>query len=73
MIYSLQYIFGEVFVMIWKNVEFHNVGELFNNDDGSISWKRIPSSVHENTELKDVVYNSTGVEMRFVIKYISFC
>ncbi len=54
--------------MIWKNVEFHNIGEIMHNDDGSISWKRIPNSVHENTELPDVVYNSTGVEIRFVLK-----
>ena len=58
----------EVLFMIYKNVEFHNVGEILHNDDGSISWKRIPSSVHENTELQDVVYNSTGVELRFVMK-----
>lgn len=54
--------------MIYKNVEFHNVGDLIHNEDGSVSWMRIPSSVHENTELQDVVYNSTGVEMRFVLK-----
>lgn len=54
--------------MLWKNIEFHNIGELLHNEDGSVSWKRIPSCVHENTELQDVVYNSTGVEMRFVLK-----
>ena len=57
--------------MIYKNFEIHNVAELLDNDDGSISWKRIPSKAHIAMESKAadaVVYNSTGVELRFVIK-----
>lgn len=57
--------------MIYKNALFHNVAEIIDNPDGSISWKRIPSFVHENMEIKrmsDVAYNSTGVEIRFVLK-----
>lgn len=57
--------------MIHKNFEIHNVAELIYNDDGSISWKRFPSCVHTELEgsLADtVVYGSTGVELRFVIK-----
>jgi len=57
--------------MIYKNALFHNVAELIANTDGSISWKRIPSFVHSNMEIvrmSDVAYNSTGVEIRFVLK-----
>ena len=57
--------------MIYKNVEFHNVAELIDNQDGSVSWKRVPSLVHGQMESKiadSVVANSTGVELRFVIK-----
>lgn len=57
--------------MIYKNILFHNVAEIINNDDGSISWKRVPTSVHNEMEAKganSVVYNSTGVELRFVLK-----
>ena len=28
--------------MIWKNAEFHNVAELIENEDGSVSWLRMP-------------------------------
>ena len=57
--------------MIYKNFEIHNVAELYDAGDGSISWKRFPSDVHTELEgsLADtVVYGSTGVELRFVIK-----
>ena len=56
--------------MIYKNVLFHNVAEIIDNDDGSFSWKRVPSDVHkamESPHSDTVVHNSTGVEMRFVI------
>ena len=57
--------------MIYKNFEIHNVAELIYNDDGSVSWKRVPSEVHAAMESKmadTVAHNSTGVELRFVIK-----
>lgn len=57
--------------MIYKNVEFHNAAELTENEDGSISWKRVPSYVQERMEAEygpGMVVNSTGVEMRFVLK-----
>ena len=55
--------------MVYKNVEFRNVAELFENNDGSVSWKRIPSNVHAAQEIESqVAYNCTGVELRFVIK-----
>ncbi len=55
--------------MIYKNAELHNVAELIHNEDGSISWKRMPSYVHAAQEIEsEVAYNCTGVEMRFVIK-----
>lgn len=57
--------------MIYKNFEIHNVAELYDTDSGSVSWKRFPSDVHaelEGRQLESVVYGSTGVELRFVIK-----
>ncbi len=57
--------------MIYKNIEIFNVAELIDNGDGSVSWKRVPSIVHNEMEssMADiVVLNSTGVELRFVIK-----
>lgn len=57
--------------MIYKNIEIHNIAELIHNDDGSVSWKRVPTEVHKTMEkeMADVVvHNSTGVELRFVIK-----
>lgn len=57
--------------MIYKNMEIHNIAELIYNDDGSISWKRVPSEVATMMEASmadEVVHNSTGVELRFVIK-----
>ena len=56
--------------MIYKNFEIHNVAELIYNDDGSVSWKRVPSEVATTMEAPtadSVVHNSTGVEHRFVI------
>ena len=56
--------------MIYKNFEIHNVSEIIDNGDGSISWKRVPSSVHSEMEKANadrMVHNSTGVELRFVI------
>lgn len=57
--------------MIYKNFEIHNAAELIHHDDGSISWKRVPSEVHSELEGKlsdTVVFGATGVELRFVIK-----
>ena len=57
--------------MIYKNIDIHNIAELIYNDDGSISWKRVPSDVHSTMEAAmadSVVHNSTGVELRFIIK-----
>ena len=57
--------------MIYKNFEIHNAAELIYMDDGSVSWKRLPSGVHSELETKNpdnVVLGSTGVELRFVIK-----
>ena len=57
--------------MIYKNVEFHNVAELMENGDGSISWKRVPTQVQEHLDSdqgKNMVLGYTGVELRFVLK-----
>ena len=57
--------------MLYKNIEIHNVAELIDNGDGSVSWKRVPSEVHhamEGSYADRMVHNSTGVELRFVIR-----
>ena len=57
--------------MIYKNAELHNVEELIYNDDGSISWIRVPGTVRnalESDQGKRMAINSTGVELRFVLK-----
>ena len=57
--------------MIYKNIEIHNAAELIHNDDGSVSWRRVPSNVLNEMESSGrdrVAHNSTGVELRFVIK-----
>ena len=57
--------------MIYKNFEIHNVAELIYNEDGSVSWKRVPSEVHSAMECPNgdrMVRGATGVELRFVIR-----
>ena len=57
--------------MIYKNVEIFNIEEIINNEDGSISWLRVPNKVFQNLESRlgiNMAKNSTGVEIRFVLK-----
>ena len=57
--------------MICKNFEIHNAAELIENSDGSISWRRVPLSVQNAMEHKAAeqrATNSTGVELRFVMR-----
>jgi len=58
--------------MIYKNVEIFNIEEIINNEDGSISWLRVPDNVFQNLESGNqgirMAKNSTGVEIRFVLK-----
>lgn len=57
--------------MIYKNFEIHNIEELIKNDDGSVSWIRVPSSVYDKMETeqgKRMCMGSTGVELRFVME-----
>lgn len=57
--------------MIYKNAELYNAEEIIKNDDGSISWLRVPKSVYnaiETEQGKKMAESSTGVEIRFVIK-----
>ena len=56
--------------MIWKNIEVFNVAELVPQDDGSVSWLRVPRAAYETLETptgKLMAVNSTGVELRFAI------
>ena len=57
--------------MIYKNFEIHNVEEILQNEDGSISWRRIPDFVYDGLETnqgKRMTQESTGVELRFILK-----
>lgn len=57
--------------MIWKNIEIFNVAELTHFDDGGVSWLRVPQNAYEALEKpsgKVMAVNSTGVELRFVLK-----
>lgn len=57
--------------MLYKNAELHNVEEIVNNDDGSISWIRVPNAVYNSLEIangKRLAVCSTGVELRFVLR-----
>lgn len=57
--------------MIYKNFEIHNVAEVIENEDGSIFWRRVPLAVQEGMEAKAAqarATNSTGVELRFVLR-----
>lgn len=57
--------------MIYQNVELHNVAELLHNEDGSVSWLRVPQGVYDGLESelgRAMAGISTGVEMRFVLK-----
>ncbi|MBO5953117.1 MAG: hypothetical protein J6Q53_03215 [Oscillospiraceae bacterium] len=57
--------------MLYKNVEIFNAAELIHNDDGSVTWLRVPETVFQTMESKsanEVAHNVTGVELRFVIK-----
>lgn len=54
--------------MLFKNVEIFNAEEIFENEDGSMSWKRVPNNVYEALEgpgAKDLACCATGVEIRF--------
>ncbi len=58
--------------MIYKNIEIFNVAEIYDCPGGGISWMRVPKNVYETLECGDqarnMAKNSTGVELRFVIK-----
>ena len=55
--------------MIFKNIDFHNVSDLSQNDDGTYTMHRFPLHVEENLQggqSANVI--TTGVELRFKIK-----
>lgn len=57
--------------MIYKNIEVYNAAELVYNDDGSVSFDRVPSCVHRHMDAAhayQTVNKANGVELRFVIK-----
>lgn len=57
--------------MICKNIEIFNAAQLTDHADGSVSWLRVPETVFgrmESGTADAVVHDTTGVELRFVIK-----
>jgi len=57
--------------MVYKNFEIHNIAELTYENDGSVSWIRVPSDVYnvmESEHAPEAAHDSTGVELRFVLK-----
>lgn len=57
--------------MIYKNFEIYNAAELINENDGSVSWIRVPSDVYTTMEKEFAPLaapDATGVELRFVLK-----
>lgn len=54
--------------MIWKNIEVHNIAEWVPTEAG-VTWRRVPRDVYSVMEKGgDTAKNSTGVELRFVIR-----
>ena len=54
--------------MIYKNIEIHNVADMFDGGDG-IKMTRVPKSVYDKLERgQNSAEDCTGVELRFVMK-----
>ncbi len=56
--------------MIWKSMEIHNAAELVERD-GGVTWTRVPGKIRKGMEKDNGSFmagNSTGVELRFVMK-----
>lgn len=56
--------------MIYKNVQVFNTGELL-IENGILKWLRVPQNVYDNMDGeqgKEMCRNSTGVELRFLMK-----
>ncbi len=59
--------------MIYKNLEIHNVEQIFDDGEGA-TWCRVPSNVYDALEMgKRQAGNTTGVELRFVMKSDEVC
>lgn len=57
--------------MLYKNIEIFNAAQLTCQEDGSVSWLRVPENVYQAMEsgnAGEVGRNVTGVELRFVIE-----
>ena len=37
--------------VIWKNLEIFNVDEIYENENGSISWRRIPQELMQAVDV----------------------
>ena len=47
--------------MVYKNIEIHNVGEIVENENGSISWIRVPCSVYDKIESEQVIGSQSKI------------
>ena len=57
--------------MLYKNIEIYNAQELVENSDGSVTWLRVPAQAAPMLEApcaQERIRNTTGVELRFVIR-----
>lgn len=57
--------------VVWKNIEIFNADEIYDNGNGSISWRRIPEKLMDALERdggRRRAVGCTGVELRFVMK-----
>lgn len=56
--------------MIYKKIEIYNAAEIV-SENNAVGWLRVPQYVKERLETdaaKELCSNSTGVELRFVMK-----
>lgn len=54
--------------MLYKNLEIFNIEDLIENDDGSVSWLRVPKNVYDTLDSdfgRQQIDDATGVELRF--------
>ncbi len=57
--------------MIFKNIDVHNAAHLIECEGGGVRWLRVPETVYgamESEGGKRACGNSTGIELRFVMK-----
>ena len=51
--------------MIYKNVEFYNVEELIELEDGSVTWRRVPKWAEDTLEKGSIKCPNCGESLEF--------